>query len=120
MPDRIGGLASASRAGTGRRHQDSLLPDLRGRSAWVPLGRRKDAVRYPFPVAVRYETRLIGFAEEIAPGEGQDLKGSGWSVRSSFKRDGNALEARWEMNRQATRFEPGAFPDLRSSGPRWI
>ena len=32
VPDRIGGLASASRAGTGRRHQDSLLPDLRGRS----------------------------------------------------------------------------------------
>jgi len=51
-------------------------------------------------------------AESVLPA-GKSLKGDGWEATSSFRRDGEVVEATAEIRLLRTRFEPEAFPELR-------
>ena len=79
----------------------------------VPLTRRKTAVDYDFPRLIRYQTTLKGVPQEASSPEPRSLSGDGWSVTTSYARDGDVIHASWELQLSRTRFDPDAFPELR-------
>jgi uncharacterized protein DUF3857 len=78
----------------------------------VPLTRRKTAVLYSFPRTVRYDTTLKGLPEGWMP-DPQSLAGAGWTVQTTYAREGEVIHATWELQLSRTRFDPEAFPELR-------
>jgi len=79
----------------------------------VPLGRRETAVKYGHAITLRFETTIRGFASRSATPGGDDKEGDGWSTGSSFERDGDALQGKWEMTLSRLRFEPDEFRELK-------
>jgi hypothetical protein len=78
----------------------------------VPLTHRKSAVIYSFPRSVHYDVRLKGLPDRGLP-DPQSLSGDGWSIQTTYAREGEVIHATWELQLSRTRFEPAAFPELR-------
>jgi hypothetical protein len=99
-------------------------PTLQDKSFWMfapvtgdldrlPLGKRKTAVQYPYPLTLRYEATVTGTLPSAELPSAQKLSGAGWMVESSFKREGDAIRGVWMAERSYLRFEPAAFGDLK-------
>jgi hypothetical protein len=79
----------------------------------VPLGRRTVAVRYPYPLQVRYESKVDGVPADASVPSGQKSAGEGWSVETTFARSGASVNGVFSATLSQTRFEPTAFPTLK-------
>jgi len=79
----------------------------------TPLGKRKTAVVYPFPLAVHYEVAVTGASKSSEPPTPLKLAGAGWSVESTIQRDGDAMRGDWTAKLSSARFEPAAFAELK-------
>jgi hypothetical protein len=79
----------------------------------VPLGKRRTAVRYPYPFEYRYEATVTGVAPESTLPSPVTASGSAWSVESTFRRDGESIRGAWTASLQRTHFPPEAFPELK-------
>jgi hypothetical protein len=79
----------------------------------VPVTRRTAAIVFPYPIALRYDARIDGLpAGRVAP-DPVDKSGNGWTVRTKFEREGEALHGTWSLDLSRVRFEPDAFPDAK-------
>jgi len=78
----------------------------------VPLGRRKVAVDLTYPRTIRWETTMEVPAG-IQPPDAESLHGDGWSVSSSYAREGTEIHGRYEVVLDRARFEPEAFAELK-------
>jgi hypothetical protein len=79
----------------------------------VPVSRRTTPVVFPYPLALRYDTKIEGATAAIAVPSAEDKSGKGWTVHTSFGREGEALHGTWSLDLSRTRFEPDAFPDAK-------
>jgi hypothetical protein len=79
----------------------------------VPLSKRKVAVRYPYPVQIRYETTVAGAPAVDPVPESVRTAGDGWAVETSFDRSGDAIHGVWTASLARTRFEPSGFTELK-------
>jgi hypothetical protein len=104
-------LPTLSRQGPNREIE--MFPGASEELERVPLTRRKTAVEYGFPRTIRYETSLKGVPAAAPVPDPQSLQGKGWSVTTTYAREGGGVKATWELTLSKTRFEPAAFPELR-------
>lgn len=79
----------------------------------VPLGKRRTAVDYEHPRTIRYETEFTGLPDSAGLPAGQSQSAEGWSVATTYAREGGVLRAAWEATLTRTRFDPEAFAELR-------
>ena len=79
----------------------------------VSLGKRRTAVQYPYPLALSYDVTVTGAAPTNGIPAPVKAAGTGWSVESTVRREGDAFHGAWTAQRSTVHFEPAAFPDLK-------
>jgi len=92
----------------------------------VPLGRRKTPVDYRFARTIRYEVSLSGVPQAASLPEPQSAAGDGWSVKTTYARDGDKVEATWEVVLSRTHWDLDSFAGLKkfwsamASAASWV
>jgi hypothetical protein len=79
----------------------------------VSLSRRETAVVFDMPLSLTYAVSIRNAPSNLATPTGTEARGNGWSVTSSFDRDGDVIYGALEMNLSRLRFEPDEFRELR-------
>jgi hypothetical protein len=98
---------------SGPGSQWAFFPGAGGELHRVPLGRRESAVDYGHARSILYEVILRGFPGSAELPEAASVQGDGWSVRSTYHREGGTLHGSYELRMARTRFEPKEFGELR-------
>ncbi len=106
-------LAIPAGASALQEHVYWMFAGATGDMARIPLGKRTSAVVYPYPLTLRYETAVTGASKSSEPPSPQKIAGAGWSVQSTFQKDGDAIRGVWTAELSTVRFEPAAFADLK-------
>ena len=106
-------LKVAPLAPSGARAWLSIFPGAKLGLPRAPLARRQVPVFYEFARTLRYEVSLSGVPEKVPAPAPRQLQSSGWSVVTTSSREAGTLRASWEMSLSRTRFEAGAFEELR-------
>jgi hypothetical protein len=79
----------------------------------VPLGKRKLAVDYGFPLTLRYEVTLRGYPAGLYLPEGQAMRGEGWEGKVEYRHEESTVRGTLEFRLTRTRFPPESFAELR-------
>jgi len=104
----------------------SIFPGAAEDISRVPLGKRKTPVTYDHAQTIRYEVTLRGVPDSSQLPQPQSAQGEGWSVKTLYSREGEKVNATWEIVLSRVQFEADAFPDLKkfwsamASAASWV